>query len=53
MIARFFIDRPNFAFVIAIFIMLAGLAYSFVPFISQEIGRLGPELEAYLMLLRG
>jgi len=35
------------------FIMLAGLAYSFVPFISQEIGRLGPELEAYLMLLRG
>ena len=26
MIARFFIDRPIFAFVISIFIMLAGLA---------------------------
>jgi len=26
MIARFFIDRPNFAYVISIFIMLAGLA---------------------------
>ncbi len=26
MIARFFIDRPNFAYVISIFIMLAGIA---------------------------
>ena len=26
MIARFFIDRPNFAYVISIFIMLSGLA---------------------------
>ena len=35
MIARFFIDRPNFAFVIAIFIMLAGLAAMRVLPISQ------------------
>ncbi len=35
MIARYFIDRPNFAFVIAIFIMLAGLAAMRVLPISQ------------------
>jgi HAE1 family hydrophobic/amphiphilic exporter-1/multidrug efflux pump len=35
MIARFFIDRPNFAYVISIFIMLAGLAAMRVLPISQ------------------
>lgn len=35
MIARYFIDRPNFAYVISIFIMLAGLAAMRVLPISQ------------------
>ena len=35
MIARFFIDRPNFAYVISIFIMLAGIAALRVLPISQ------------------
>lgn len=35
MIARFFIDRPNFAYVISIFIMLAGIASIRVLPISQ------------------
>jgi len=35
MIARYFIDRPNFAFVISIFIMIAGLAAMRVLPVSQ------------------
>ena len=35
------------------FILLAGLVYSFIPTIGQEIGKLGPQLESYLRLLRG
>ncbi len=45
MIARYFIDRPTFAFVIAIFIMLAGLAAMRVLTISQYQEIAPPEVQ--------
>ena len=45
MIARYFIDRPTFAFVIAIFIMLAGLAAMRVLPISQYPEIAPPEVQ--------